>query len=196
MSDRSSVRRKIGLSLALIGGVGAFFLWGRTRQVAPVVGEAAVAGVTTQGPVTASASTPAPVAAAPAAPQTAPAPKLSAADFERDTRTVYAQLPRRKALRTQAADEVHGTPMMLREAAVQLGRVQQSMTDQPELTDTGLAFFDRCARDAELPLSLRATCLVDYRDTRRRLNGAYRLDDESTPFDADVRRLAEEIPSP
>jgi hypothetical protein len=110
----------------------------------------------------------APVANKPDAGPKAAAP-MGEASFESLAGEVQESLPTLKMLMELPAEEVHGTPELIREAGMDLGKVARALQENTHLAARGLEFYTRCAERNDLPRSIRALCLSNAKPLASRL---------------------------
>ncbi len=160
----------VGLGAALFAGVVAYLLLSGIRLLGRVPtdlpqtdrGAEAIAPPVQTSPVTVTATV--------TAVSTSTAPVImSAAEFAQKADSVQGTLPTTAQLRALSAEEVHRTPKLLVRAAVEIGDLGDAIEKNPALAPQGLAFYEKCAKRAELATAVRATCLANQRDLAREL---------------------------
>ncbi|MFN7728525.1 MAG: hypothetical protein ACK5P7_05170 [Bdellovibrio sp.] len=97
-------------------------------------------------------------------PTPTPVPQVSAADaalfeFKTYTKGVLNEMPRIEDLRELPASELHGTPRVIRQAAVQLAVVADMINKNAALKPEALSFYQKCSLQIDFTTAVRALCL-------------------------------------
>lgn len=110
----------------------------------------------------------APVATVPAANTGALKPALPQAEFQKKLDAAQENFPTSDKIAALPDEQVHDTPRPLVDAGFQIGEIAEAITKNPALGAQGMEFYGKCARRAELAVSVRAHCLHNLRELGKR----------------------------
>lgn len=92
--------------------------------------------------------------------------EMTLAEFSELAQKTLLALPTLQNLRGLTNEEVHETPMVLRQAGHDLGEIAQALHDNPALASEAAAFYRTCFTRDDFPASVRGLCLADHRNLR------------------------------
>lgn len=74
----------------------------------------------------------------------------------------YAQFPKQKDLQKKSQGQVHFIPVEVKLTGEFISKVVTTSRSNKQFKDEAYPFFSKCARDEELPTTVRALCLSHY----------------------------------
>lgn len=80
------------------------------------------------------------------------------AEFRGYLHKLHDSLPAKDKLPALKAEEVHGTPKVVVQAGIELGKVAEKIQEMPSLRPDALEFYKDCALDPQVFRSIRALC--------------------------------------
>ena len=92
-----------------------------------------------------------------------PMTTVSEAEFRALALQTFEKLSRRDDLKTLSSHAVHGTPRVILESGLALGKIAEVISKNPALIDQALQFYSQCALSPELAHTVRALCLARHR---------------------------------
>lgn len=96
---------------------------------------------------------------------------VSRSQFRDQADQLLRDLPRKAQLRQLKAEEVHGPPAPIRQAAAEMGKIADLIAKNPDVKPEALDFYQRCSLTVDLATSIRALCLNRARGLSRELTG-------------------------
>jgi hypothetical protein len=108
--------------------------------------------------------TPQQFSAQPLSPATAPLPRTfspepSDARFQKLTQKTWQSLPRISELRHLGKTSSHDTPAEIMATVPAMAEIQTQIASHPEFVSQGMQFYEMCAKEGDIPTSLRVGCL-------------------------------------
>lgn len=95
---------------------------------------------------------------------------IKSSDYEKTLQKILNNLPRKSNLKSLDSSETHGTPKIIFHSAEKIAQIVDHLDNHPENKKIALQFFIECAKQEDIALSIRATCLSLARKTNKELN--------------------------
>lgn len=114
-------------------------------------------------------------------------------EFQLLENEVLKSIPSVVDLQRLSENDVHFTPVSLRIAGRELGRIAKAIDMNSQLIHRGIEFFKRCALRESYPDTIRALCLADARDYLKKAGSGLEAFPEASTIPDAIRNLAEKI---
>ncbi|MGZ3695970.1 MAG: hypothetical protein ACXWQO_17945 [Bdellovibrionota bacterium] len=98
---------------------------------------------------------------------------MSTEEFRALGAEVMKSLPTKQDLRKLRDDEAHGTPPALISAGVELGKIAEAVSNEPELELEAVTLYRECAVSPQHPDSIRALCFSNYKRLAKKTGADY-----------------------
>ncbi len=83
-------------------------------------------------------------------------------EFHVFAKSTLQKLPHMADFKKLKAEDVHETPLLIRQAGVDLGSIAAAVSEDARLAPEAFHFYEECSANGDLPGSIRALCYVHY----------------------------------